>query len=444
MPYTYVSMAQAETDLANRLFDPTFQFWPAAEIDLYLTEALRTWNALTSFWRAEFVFPLVENQWWYDIPNLPNTLRPYTVTDKDLVDEITAHLLEPTLATYPLTWTGSAQFSVTDILGAIQRRRDETLAATDCAISRSLIAYNFVTRRTNLPDNVIDIRRVAWFPDPAFLIPLTTLKKSDDWAEQAFHRSDSTQIGPNTYRQSAQPPLAFDVDILPSVSGQYEVLTVNAGNPLSSNNSTLLGIPDDWTWIIKWGALADLLGRESNAKDPLRAQYCRQRFEEGLGLLMNASAVLAARINDQPVLVDGVRNGDDFQPRWQALAASTPKTVYTAGLNLIAFAPKPDAMPYSATLSVVQNMPIGANIQVDRGDYDAILDYAQHLALFKAGGQEFAETVIMYQRFLKRASLYNSKLSELGQFQKPMYELSQLEQERNPVYGQVQPESANG
>jgi hypothetical protein len=84
------------------------------------------------------------------------------------------------------------------------------------------------------------------------------------------------------------------------------------------------------------------------------------------------------------------------------------------------------------------NTPIPAlptdSIQLARDDYDAVLDYAQHLAAFKMGGQEFAATIPLYGALIKRASLYNAKLSELAHFQRPMYEVSKLEDERNPVY----------
>ena len=31
-----------------------------------------------------------------------------------------------------------------------------------------------------------------------------------------------------------------------------------------------MGIPDDWTWVVKWGAIGEALDIESEAKDALR------------------------------------------------------------------------------------------------------------------------------------------------------------------------------
>jgi hypothetical protein len=218
----------------------------------------------------------------------------------------------------------------------------------------------------------------------------------------------------------------------------YECLTVNAGPALTPAAPTLLGIPDDWAWIVKWGALADLLGREINAKDALRQKYCQQRFEDMATLLFTSPAVLSARINNIPVYVDAVRNGDDFDVTWQSVSGP-PTIAYAAGLNLVGFGPIPDLDDnYSATLRVVQNAPLPVLqtdfIQLSPDDYDAILSEAQHLACFKMGGAEFVATIPLHQVFLQRAALLNSKIKQMGQYEDTQAELSQLEQERNPVY----------
>ena len=91
------------------------------------------------------------------------------------------------------------------------------------------------------------------------------------------------------------------------MSGQYDVLSINSGPAWSAASDSLMNMPDDWTWVVKWGALADLLSKESNAKDVVRAEYCKKRYEEGLALLDNAPLVLAARISGKPVAVDAVQ-----------------------------------------------------------------------------------------------------------------------------------------
>ena len=429
----------AVSDLASALYDPTNQFWSEAELASYIVEALRTWNALTSFWRQDMTFPLVLDQWWYDLPSQVGSLRPYTLTDNDLLTMIEYHLLEPLTTTYPLAWTGTLQFNVQTILDDLQGHRDEVISLTGCTITRSLRPAALVTR-IPLPDDMIDVRRVTWLPVGGFGYSPTILSPSDLWEKEAFDLgwTVASQGPPATFMRSAQPPLAFDVDRVPPVPGDYEILSVNAGAPLQTTAATLLGVPDDWAWVIKWGALAHLLSRESNAKDALRAAYCEKRYEDGQKLMRESPAVLALRHDNIPIPLDAVRNGDDYNANWQADAAGDPQTAYAAGLNLVGFGPKPDAGPHAITATVVRNAPLPVlptdTVQIGRDDFEAIIHYAQHLAAFKMGGEEFVVTLGLYQDFIDRAKLYNAKLSELGCFQRPIYELSKLEKERNPVY----------
>src|SRR2546430_16738239 len=123
--YTYITYAQARQQLANRLYDSTKQFWSDSELKSLLTEALRTWNALTSFWRGDFTFPTQQGVTWYDLtdsPNLPNTLRPLTVTDAALYRDIQFALLEPSVGVNP--WTGgSTQLTAPAPVEALPPRR---------------------------------------------------------------------------------------------------------------------------------------------------------------------------------------------------------------------------------------------------------------------------------------------------------------------------------
>jgi hypothetical protein len=623
LPYGYITLAAARQQLAARLYNSTF--WSNIELNLYIAEALSTWNALTSYWRADFLFQSQPGVTWYDLTDpvaMPNTLRPYTTTDQQLYQLLLLHLLEPT------TGPVSLQFTTDDLYSAIQRRRDELLSLTSCTQTRSTVGA--VAGRITLPDNVIDVRRMAYLPTEAslsvapppppplitftlvatqagatmnyaltsnsltfpftssfsmpvnpvpsggpiaggspfalgttffvsnptgtpggavptsFLVngsgvtplliqffsstinggfqaltnvgstiqvlvyylsgsqlysgpesaptmlagtitlngatvipsgvlltqslatmgygsgrygfgrygisaPVGTLTPSptvlwpaDVWDELSFNSSylqlpAGTPSTPSTYLMSTQPPLSFDVDTPPSFAGSYELLTVNAGGALDPLNPSKFPIPDDWIHVIKWGVLADLLSRESNSKDMLRAQYAEQRYRMGVAALSSASALLGMRIGNVPLQIDSVRGADTYRTSWQAETPGQPDTILHAGLNLIALAPTPDGptIPYSLTATVVENAPIpiadGDFIQVSRADLDVLLDYSVHLALFKAGGAEFKSTMSLFERFIKSAALYNQKLSELAEYKSIIYAQSQSEKQMNPV-----------
>ena len=67
------------------------------------------------------------------------------------------------------------------------------------------------------------------------------------------------------------------------------------------------------------------------------------------------------------------------------------------------------------SVDLVRNAPIPANdsayVQLGREELDAVLDYAQHLAAFKQGGQEFQATMKHYSNFRRLALVRNQRLA---------------------------------
>ena len=122
--YQWVTLSNAVAALAGRLADPTNVFWSQPELTLYIQEALSTWNALTEQWNADFVWTPDSSQVWYNVDQLPNSPRVRTLTDVDLFTSIKYMLLEPPSGG---TWAGTSQFSISDLSGALQRRRDEMI-----------------------------------------------------------------------------------------------------------------------------------------------------------------------------------------------------------------------------------------------------------------------------------------------------------------------------
>lgn len=444
--YTYPTLATAQSDLSARLYDATSQLWPAVELTFYITEAIRNWNALANFWRSPFTFPLAGNKYWYDITQLPGSIRPYTVTDAWLLQLIEYHLLEPSSGSYPLTWGGSLQFNLSQILNAMTARQNEVLGTTGCTISTRNIYAPIARTGIVLPNQVTNIRRVTWFPNSVY--PNQTMRQADSWSKRAFDSGyTSARVKtPETWLQSTQQPPSFDVDSIPNAAGTYEVLSTDSGNVFSTAETAAqkLSIPDDWSWLLKWGTLFDLLSGESNAKDNLRAQYCYKRFAEGVMMLSRASAILDGQINGLAVPIDAVENADRFNAQWQSIVPASqppwtpPDSIYTTGLNLVA-TPLIDSNPggYSALLTVVQNAPVPVNagdpIKVTGDIYDALIDMAQHIAMFKVGGAEFAATIPLYQSFLTLAAVYNSKMEEMGTFDWAIMDISRTDAERNPL-----------
>jgi len=420
--------------LAARLYDPTFQFWTQAELTLYLQEAMQTWQALTGYWRGDFPFVPTAGVAWYDIPSMASSLRKYTVSDDQLLTTVQYHLLEP--PTGSGVWTGSAQFALTDLTSALLRRKEELVGISGCTWTR--IQIPAIPGRTALPTNVVDLRRATFTPaSPALGGPIT-LWQSDQWSYQSFQVGYTTSPGPfpSSFSVSTEPWLTFDVDVQPGVPGTYTLLVIQSGPQCSDPN-----LPDDWQWVTKWGMLSDLLSRESNAKDPLRAKYAEQRYQQGLKLLSVAPALLVVAVNGVPIWQDSVRSMDTYSVGWEAAPLGPPTMAVTAGLNLLALSPPPDSSTaYNLTLTVIENAPValvaGGCLSLSRELVDLMLDYAQHLAAFKMGGEEFVATEQLYNRFMQYAAMYSSRLGEQGEFQRILWDISQRQEDLDPRYGQ--------
>ena len=166
--------------------------------------------------------------------------------------------------------------------------------------------------------------------------------------------------------------------------------------------------------------LADMLTKETESKDLMRAQYCQQRFEEGVQLMQKMPWLTQARINDVPVDTPSFYEADEFDYEWQSNPSAIPEII-RGGIDLFAISPIiPVGASIAITLSLIGNMPIpasdGAFIQVSREVLNAILDEAEHLAQFKEGGMEFQDSLQLHQRFIKTAMQTNSRLMESGIF----------------------------
>jgi hypothetical protein len=239
--------------------------------------------------------------------------------------------------------------------------------------------------------------------------------------------------------------LAFDVDVQPVVPGVWDLLTIDSGSDLSTVSAHTLAIPDDWCWVAKWGALAQLLSRDSVAQDQYRAKYCNMRYNEGLAALRGAPALIGARINNVPVVVTSVTAADQYDANWQGQAAGTPVAVYYAGLNLVGLSPTPATVLNSITASVVRNMVLplvdADYLQVGRDEISAVLDEAQHIAMFKCGGAEFAETFPLHGNFLRRCTLHNSKLQAMSHYLEFLDGRAQTDNMLHPTFQGADPAS---
>lgn len=409
------SLAQSLTDLGNRLADPGFVHWTQAELTQYLREALRTYNAYTLSYRNQDSFVVQTGEPLYDLPTQIPTLRGYNVLDQDLIIDIEYALMEPPT---PTVWTGSVQFTLQDVIDALQRRRDQFLRETGAVLYREITTPTPpVSGRVPLARNVTMLRRVTWTTAGGTVIPL---RRDDEWSLTNYRRLwrevtvDPTTQWPTVYSVGVTPPLVLQLAAPPDAQGTLDTLAILIGAPLDPVAGVLIGVPDDWAWVVKFGALADLLSRDGTCYDPQRAAYCEARWKLGLQLASVASVVLAAQIDGQSARISSLSDMDTYRRTWQT-TPGTPRQVLIAGQNIVGVSPPPSLSHLvTVTLDVVANMPVPSiggdcvNDGIDLSVLDTLYDYVEHLALFKEGPGQLDASMALYERFARACGVTKS------------------------------------
>lgn len=441
MPYTHTTFSQLQDRLFDRLGDRVFYTNTGTypEVTLYLREAFRVWNCLANFWRARAAFTTTANNPWYklssQVTNPPN-LFAYTMQDRDLVAEMQTQLMEPVS---PTTWTGTDMFTLPMVTRALQRRRDQYLLETSQVLSLDLISGAISSEgRMQLPETVVDVRHASWLPINSSTY--SNLWRRDEWG------ADSTQVywnvsptlSPRGYSLILQPPISIQLTPPPSLGGQIEMLSVRSGTALDPFLGVQLGVPDDWTWAVKYGALADLLGQEGQSRDPSRAAYCEQRFQQGVAVASLEPEILYAQVNGLQVPIISLQELAANIPNWRN-TFGRPKRL-AIERDMLALYPVPDNI-YSIVVDTCIPAPIPATgaTQINLGpeQLDVILDYAQHIASFKESGQEFAATQRNMENMIKLASEHNSRLRAMAVFKDVFDDRSTRNLSREPARVEV-------
>lgn len=411
MSYGYLQLVDMRTELAERLGDPKFIFWMASELTLCIREALRYWNSATMAWKNRFTFQTTTDQIWYDLTVPLTTPIPYTVTDSEVLSFLLYNLIEPQISGG--VFSGSDMFSLDEFTQAMQRRRDQFLLETGMVTSQTTISLPPPPQnRVTLADTIIDVKRVAFIDTNSVY---TTLWRTDEWGAQSFQNNWNLKPQtPNGFSIAAVSPLTLAIVPPPSVHGTAELVTVSSGAALNPIPGVLLGVPDDFAWVIRMGALADLLDKDGQARDAKRAEYAQARWNEGIALARIFTSVVNSYMDGVQVIPQPIRSLSTYRAGWQNESPGSPNALGIMSWNLVAVAPQPNAGPHSLMFDLVQNAPVPALaadfVQVGREDLDVILDYAQHLASFKSGGDEFMETMPLYQNTVEHAKARNARL----------------------------------
>lgn len=483
--YSWLTLTAGIAQLAARLSDPSMVFWTSSEMQAYIFRALQQYNILTNCWKTDFQF--VSPNLWNSLGSLSGSPRLRTATDADSYTMLQRYLLEP--PTGGGTWTGTNQFALSDLVNALQTRRNEMLqvsAANDVLLQNIPLTPN--TRRTYLPDTTLDVPRVRYLAlqaSPAatgnigdsfitvsdstniatgllvsgtgvapwatvssivgtrvnlslpnagavsgvisFFSPTTLYR--DDTVALEWYESPLYQLPsgtPQTFQLSSEPPLAFDVDIPPNQAGVYEAVALQSGTDFNPPAATLLGIPNDFAWCLEFGALADLFSKDAEATDRERAAYCMKRYQDGLNLLTKTPWIMLGSVDGLACSVDSLEESDRYSVGWDLNPSAFGPMLVTGGIDFLA-AP----VNSSVGVTVLGNAPLldstNTYLQVSRDSFDTVLDLAQALASLKMGGAEWKAALQLEERAIKFCAAENSRLKSTGSFSDILMERGQAQ-----------------
>lgn len=199
------------------------------------------------------------------------------VTDTDQLTELGLVLHED-----PALWANQL-WTLPEVLGYLNQRQYRFLKETALLASWTTIPWIPGQPQMDLPPDWIVTIAAAW--KDALTGISKVLPASDQFELDHLSRAAALTPGvkPQGYRDSDTQTLSIAVGPAPANPGALELLYVALSDVLDGSG-VLFTVPDEWVPYIKYGALADMLGKDGRGQDLLRSRYAEQRFAEGIAL----------------------------------------------------------------------------------------------------------------------------------------------------------------
>lgn len=171
----------------------------------------------------------------------------------------------------------SGLWSRDEVLSYLNQRQDRLLKQSLIYVKTSPdIAVLAFDRVLPLPADWLRTVSVVWFGDDGVIRELQRVDSfAVDHADAALARIETGL--PFYYMEFDSATLTVEIGPAPVVNGHLSILYVPVGSELTGNGVSLL-VPDELETAVKYGTLADMLGKDGRGKDALRAQYCEERY----------------------------------------------------------------------------------------------------------------------------------------------------------------------
>lgn len=399
--YTHTTFAEMKDRLAELLGDPTQTFYSNAELGRYIVEALQWWGLTAQYFRESARLTTVAGQAFYDLTEDvydstgTTLLQSLTITDRQAINDILYHLMEPQITDWTAPWAGSEQFSLEELTQMVEENRDSLLKMSGCLLYPSEYVVAGGQQRVFLDEDVVQVVRASIEEDGGDG-PLVMWAIDQTQAQGTSFSSFPALGRPKSYATSYTPVLATDIFPAARTQATIECSVIRAGERLDPTlAATILEFPDDAVWIIKYAAIDDLVGGDGLGRAPEWSQYMEQRWQRGLQDLKGYQSIVWSTVGGRRMTISSLAELDAQRPTWQQ-SQGTPRSIHLLNWNRFAINPVPDG-EYILELEIVRKAPLPSAdddyIQVGREQIDALLDYAQHIAMIKCQGAELTQSI---------------------------------------------------
>lgn len=128
--------------------------------------------------------------------------------------------------------------------------------------------------------------------------------------------------------------------------------------------------------------------------------------------------LLRGELNGIPLASTSLWDLDYGRPGWEG-ETGVPSAIAPMGVNLFALWPASLTGGEALAIEGVVSAPLLSSVgfvNLGQDEVETILDYAEHIAQFKEGGQEFDASQIIFQEFLKECGTRNAMLMQSARF----------------------------